>query len=214
MEVPASNEPVVSAGTFPPNSWFARLLAGTEAGVLAGLMIAGWFVFENWRTARMPWVIINLLSTPLLGRNAWVVGLSGATIIGLALLLVSAGVNGAVFAVLLPPRTRPLLAANAGLLFSFSCFALDFLWVYPRYAPMVARNAPRLQFAGAHFLMGMVLGLYPDLARALTRHPQTALSTQHSALSTEPALSTETEPPPSTEPATEPPPAAAPPQSA
>jgi hypothetical protein len=151
------------------SEWSARMMAGLQAGVIAGLMTAAWLILENWRTGLSPWVAINLISTAVLGRSGWVIGFGGATLVGLSLHLFIAGLHGTVFAVMFSPRTRPFMAANAGLLFSFTSFAVQFIWILPRFAPMLARNAPRLQFAGAHFLMGMVLGLYPEFARGFLR---------------------------------------------
>jgi hypothetical protein len=76
-----------------------------------------------------------------------------------------------IFASLLSPRTRPLVATNAGLLFSFGCYFFTFGWLLSRVAPLMARNASRLEWAGVHLLVGMMVGLYPDFARGLLRHP-------------------------------------------
>lgn len=179
------NDIVVRVGDFAINGsqpwrgglWSARLFAGLQAGVTAGVMTTCWFVFENWRTGRAPWVAINLISTAVLGRSGYVYGFGIATLIGLSLHLVVSGLYGLLFAVVVSPRIRPFMAANAGLVFSFSGFAFTFIWILPRFAPILYRNAPRLEWAGAHFLAGMVLGLYPDIARGLVTQEDVAPST-------------------------------------
>jgi hypothetical protein len=134
-------------------------------------MTTFWFIFENWRTARAPWAAINLISTAVLGRSGYIYGFGIATLVGLSLHLVVSGLYGLLFATFVSPRLRPFMAANAGLLFSFSGFAFTFIYILPRFAPILFRYAPRLQWAGAHFLAGMVLGLYPDMARGLMMSP-------------------------------------------
>lgn len=138
-------------------------------------MTAIWFIFENFRTSRAPWAALNLISTTVLGRGGYVIGFGVATVIGLAIHLVVSGIYGVLFAMVVTPRVRPFLAANMGLLFSFIGFALTFIWILPRVAPYVFHYALRLQWAGAHFLGGMVLGLYPDMARRLMYRPPAAL---------------------------------------
>jgi hypothetical protein len=146
-------------------------MAGLQAGVLAGICTAAWLVIESARAGRHAWSALNLVSTALLGRSGFTVSFGLPTISGLALHLVVAGIHGMLFACILSPRTRPLLATNAGLVFSFGCYFLTFGWLLARMAPIMARNASRLEWAGVHLLAGMMLGLYPDFARGLMRHP-------------------------------------------
>src|ERR1019366_2299769 len=51
------------------------------------------------------------------------------------------------------------------------CYFFTFGWLLARLAPIMARHASRLEWAGVHLLAGMMLGLYPDFARSLLRHP-------------------------------------------
>ena len=151
--------------------WSARLMAGLQAGVLAGVFSAVWLVIESARAGRHAWSALNLISTAILGRSGYTLFFGLPTIAGLSLHLVVAGIHGMIFACLLSPRTRPLLATNAGLLFSFCCYFVTFGWLISRVAPIMWRNASRLEWAGVHLLAGMMLGLYPDFARNLLRHP-------------------------------------------
>jgi len=151
--------------------WSARLMAGLQAGVLAGLFSAAWLVIDSARADHHAWSALNLVSTAILGRSGYTLPFGLPTIAGFSLHLVVAGIHGIIFASLLSPRTRPLLATNAGLLFSFACYFLTFGWLLSRLAPIMARNASRLEWAGVHLLAGMTLGLYPDFARGLLRHP-------------------------------------------
>src|SRR5579871_1730055 len=128
-------------------------------------------VVESARAGRHAWSALNLVSTALLGHSGYTLSFGLPTIAGLSLHLVVAGIHGVIFALLIPPRTRPLLATNAGLLFSFACYFLTWGWLVSRLAPIVSRNASRLEWAGVHLIVGMMLGLYPDIARGLLRHP-------------------------------------------
>ena len=146
-------------------------MAGLQAGVLAGVFSAIWLVIESARAGRHAWSALNLISTAMLGRSGFTLFFGLPTLAGFSLHLVVAGIHGMIFAALLSPRTRPLVATNAGLLFSFGCYFFTFGWLISRIAPMMARNASRLEWAGVHLLVGMMLGLYPDFARGLLRHP-------------------------------------------
>lgn len=151
--------------------WSARLMAGLHAGVLAGVLGDIWLVVESVRVGRPAWEAVNLVSTAILGRSGYTLRFGLASVAGLSLHMVMTGLFGVVFAILLGPRTRPLFSAYAGLLFSFGCFVLNFGWILPRVAPIVSHNASRFQWAGVHFLTGMILGLYPEFARGLLRKP-------------------------------------------
>jgi len=151
--------------------WSARWMAGLQAGVLAGVISGGWLVIESARAGRHAWSALNLVSTAMLGHSGYTLSFGLPTIAGISLHLVVAGIHGMIFATLLSPRTRPLLATNAGLLFSFGCYFLTFGWLLARLAPIMARNASPLEWAGVHLLTGMILGLYPEFARGLLRHP-------------------------------------------
>ena len=142
-------------------------MAGLQAGVLAGVFSAIWLVIESARAGRHAWSALNLISTAMLGRSGFTLFFGLPTLAGFSLHLVVAGIHGMIFAALLSPRTRPLVATNAGLLFSFGCYFFTFGWLISRIAPMMARNASRLEWAGVHLLVGMMLGLYPDFARGL-----------------------------------------------
>jgi hypothetical protein len=146
-------------------------MAGLQAGVLGGIVSGGWLVIESARAGRHAWSALNLVSTAMLGHSGYTLSFGLPTIAGISLHLVVAGIHGMIFATLLSPRTRPLLATNAGLLFSFGCYFLTFGWLLARLAPIMARNASPLEWAGVHLLTGMILGLYPDFARSLLRHP-------------------------------------------
>jgi hypothetical protein len=146
-------------------------MAGLQAGMLAGVFSAAWLVIESARAGRHAWSALNLVSTAILGHAGYTLFFGLPTIAGLSLHLVVAGIHGLIFAAILSPRTRPLVDTNAGLLFSFSCYFFTFGWLIPRLAPIMWRNASRLEWAGVHLLVGMMLGLYPDFARRLLRHP-------------------------------------------
>lgn len=149
------------------NVWPLRLAAGLQAGVLAGLIMAGWLMLDGTRRDQTVWTNANLLSTVLVGRQ----GLRGSfgmqTIAGFALHMMIAGLHGMLFAVLLSPRVRPLWAVNAAVLFTIASYWVSFGWMIGQWAPMLASRASRPAWFGAHVLFGVMLGLYPDFARSL-----------------------------------------------
>ena len=144
--------------------WSGRLLAGLQAGVLAGLCMTGWLMMESLRRGQPVWSTPNLVSTVLLGRRGLDPTFGAATLAGLSLLVVVAGMHGIVFAALMPPASGPLWAANAGVLFSLSSYGFFFGWALGYLAPLFSQRASRPAWIGAHFLFGMILGLYPDFA--------------------------------------------------
>jgi hypothetical protein len=151
----------------PLSPWAARLLGGLQAGILAGLLMMSWLMFESYRRDQPVWSNPNLVSTALLGR-AGVKGSFGiATVAGFSLTIVMAGLHGMLFALLLPVTARPIWAANAGLLFAFLSYGVFFGWALEYLAPLMDARASRPTWMGGHFLFGVLLGLYPDFARAL-----------------------------------------------
>lgn len=152
--------------------WPLRLVAGLQAGVLAGLIMAGWLMLEGGRRDQTVWTNANLLSTVLTGRQGLRSGFGMQTIAGLSLHMVVAGVHGLVFAALLSPRVRPLWAVNAAILFSIASYWISFGWMIGQWAPMLAARASRPAWFGAHVLFGVMLGLYPDFARSLLPKPE------------------------------------------
>ncbi len=180
------SRPVALAPEWIGSMFSARLMAGLQTGVIAGLMTTAWFIFEAWRTGRPLWAVLNMISTVILGRSGYVYAFGIATIVGISIHLLVSALYGIIFSMLVSPRARPFFAANIGLLYSFAGFAFTFIWILPRFAPIMFRNAPRLEWAGAHFLGGMVLGLYPDMARSLLRRPlPVAVTTPEPVVETE-----------------------------
>ncbi len=157
----------------PEFAWAVRLLAGLEAGVLAGMMMSGWLMIESLRTGHTISSAPNLISTALLGRQGLTSSFGMATLTGLSLHLMMAGLHGVIFASLLAPTARPLWAANAGVLYALASYTVFFGWLLSRMAPILYQRASRPEWMGGFFLFGVILGLYPDLARSL-RTPATA----------------------------------------
>lgn len=150
----------------------ARLLAGLEAGVLAGLIMTAWLMLGNLRRGQTFWTTPNLVSTALLGRAGLQTTFGPATVEGLSLQVVAAGLHGLVFAALVPPTLRALWVVNAGILFSLSSYGFFFGWALRRLAPLLALHAPRPAWLGAFFLFGTALGFYPSFASGLLPRPE------------------------------------------
>jgi hypothetical protein len=183
------NDIVSEVGESQTNVWPQRLAAGLEAGVLAGLLMSAWLMFEGVRHNQSVWSNFNLISTVLVGRDGLRSGFGLTTVAGFSLQVVIAGLHGMLFAVLLSPAVRPVWSVNAGILFSIASYWVSFGWMIGRWAPLMALRASRPAWLGAHFLFGIMLGLYPEFARTLMPKPVTP----------EPVLATETPSTPSEE---------------
>ena len=152
--------------------WLARLLAGLEAGVLAGMIMTAWLMLGNLRRGQTFWTTPNLVSTAILGRAGLRTSFGAASLEGLSLQVVMAGLHGVVFAVLVPPTLRAVWAVNAGILFSLASYGFFFGWALKQLAPLVAMLAPRPTWLGAFFLFGVALGFYPHFVRDLLPRPE------------------------------------------
>ena len=149
--------------------WPARVLAGLQAGVLAGFVMAAWLMLENLRRGQPVWMAFNQISTVLLGYAGLKTTFGGPTLVGLSLQLVMAGLHGAVFAVVVPPTVRALSASSAGVLLSLGSYSLFFGWALQRMAPLFLSRASRPAWLGACFLFGAAWGFYGVFVRELLR---------------------------------------------
>jgi len=157
--------------TGPPNLslgvWPARVLAGLQAGVLAGFAMSAWLMLENLRRGQPVWMVFNQIPTALLGYAGLKTTFGGPTLVGLSLQVVMAGLHGAVFAVVVPPTVRALSASAAGVLLSLGSYSFFFGWALQRMAPLFLSRASRLAWLGACFLFGAAWGFYAVFAREL-----------------------------------------------
>lgn len=151
----------------------ARLLAGLEAGVLGGIVMTVWLMLGSLGRGQTFWAAPNLVSTALLGRAGLETAFGPATVEGLSLEVVMAGLHGIVFALLVPPTLRALSVVSAGILFALASYGFFFGWVLRRLAPLLILHAPRPAWLGAFFLFGMALGFYPSFTSVLLSSPET-----------------------------------------
>ncbi len=149
--------------------WPARLLAGLQAGVLAGLVMAAWLMLENLRNGQPSWIPFNQISTALLGYAGLRTTFGVPTLVGLSLHVVMAGLHGAAFAVVVPPTVRAFSAACAGVLLSLVSYGFFFGWAFERMAPLFLSRASRPAWLGACFLFGAAWGFYGFFVRELLR---------------------------------------------
>ena len=147
--------------------WPARLLAGLQAGVLAGVLMTAWLMLDSLRRGQPVWTTPNLVSTAILGREGLRTTLGGATLAGLSLLVMVAGLHGMVLAALVPPTVRVLWAAQAGIFLSLVSYGFFFGWALKHVAPLVALRASRPAWLAACLLFGAACGFYAQFVRDL-----------------------------------------------
>lgn len=151
--------------------WWRRLLAGLETGVVGGVVMLGWLALVSVFISRhSPWIVPNLLAARFFRTSAGAHGFSAATLPGLAIHIVTAGVLGMLFALLVRDAGGRLRVTLAGLL-------AGLLWRQFSVAFFQAGGGARMMaFAGsaaalsAHLLYGLVLGRYPAALESVRRH--------------------------------------------
>ncbi len=136
-------------------------LTGIRTGVLGGLAMLAWFLLASALLRQPPWTIPNLLGTLVSEDLVLRRGFGQSSLVGLAALIVAAGLIGALFAlatIRVHSRRRIFLLGMAvGLLAFYASNLLVFrrlgavAWVY---------SSPRTLLV-AHLLYGLALGLHP-----------------------------------------------------
>lgn len=143
----------------PPRLW--RVLAGLQAGVVAGLIMSAYLLFENLRTGRPAWHAAHLFAGALLGPRDFRPQFHAATVVGYALLLMGAGLHGLLFGLLVPPRVGMLWSANLGIPFAMFSYIAVFRGLLGHWNPLLLARGWRASMILAHFVFGAALAFYP-----------------------------------------------------
>src|SRR5437899_500331 len=71
-----------------------RLLAGLQAGILAGLVLLGWFILLSYFYFKEPWALTNVLAASLRSNATWGHSFSTVTLTGISAHLFVSGFLG------------------------------------------------------------------------------------------------------------------------
>ncbi len=155
----------------PPAVWLA--LAGVETGVFAGVASLAYHLLDSAINGVGPWRYPNLFSAALHPDAAWNADFSMATLAGLALHLVVAGIAGLTAAPLLAALlNREIFCRLAALAYGIAWYYLTFRFVWPEWNPELVLQQPFPGVVFGHAILGISLGLYPRFLRLLRApHP-------------------------------------------
>jgi hypothetical protein len=135
------------------------ILAGIETGILGGLAMLLCFAVLSPLLGHGWWLIPNLLASRTWSRALLSPGM--ATVVGVATLLLSAGVVGAVNGVL--HRGGRLFGLGVAAAWYLFCY----LFFWKRVAPLMLVHAPQPVVVAGFFVYGSILGWHPHLRRNL-----------------------------------------------
>jgi hypothetical protein len=136
-----------------------HVLAGLQAGVLGGVAMLAWLIVSApWR--QQPWwAFPNLMASGLFGEAVFRLGFGVASLSGIALLLVMAGILGSIFALLVPESISRfrfvLLAVATGLVWYYATASR----AVNQWAPLVPLYTPKVLLYCAHLIYGFSLAL-------------------------------------------------------
>ncbi len=147
-----------------------RVLAGVQAGVVAGGVMFLYLALDARLRGSTVWSVINLFSSNFYGVPALGFGFRRTSIAGLAWHIGSSGLLGLCFSVLLAPLTaRPLRCSLLGALLCLGWYYGAIRWLWPLWNPLAHRQPfPGLLFA--HLIFGVALGIFPRLLAELQDH--------------------------------------------
>ncbi len=138
-----------------------RLLAGLQAGTLAGLVLLGWFLLLSYYYFREPWALMNVLAASLRHNATWGHSFSSVTWTGLAAHLAACSLLGIVLGWILPRPGPTARVSITGLTFGvvLSLLVYEFFWL--RFAPLLGEYIAPLAMWVAHLLFGISVAQFP-----------------------------------------------------
>ncbi len=144
-------------GTGAISAW----LAGLQAGMLGVLAMLAWLgISAEWHN-RSFWSAENLMASAFWGSDAVRSGFGFGSVAGLALYLLIYSLLGAMLALVVRDRLRPLRVLLVGILFGLAWYYLSFHLIYERALPLVALLHVERQTVLGHLLYGAFVGRYP-----------------------------------------------------
>jgi uncharacterized membrane protein YagU involved in acid resistance len=144
-------------------AWVNPYRVGVSGGALGGLAMIGVALAYGWQQDNV-WLPVNLIGATLV-RNLQTASLAelstfnlAALIAGLALHLVMSVGLGFVFALLLPTLPGPVLLWSLAI--GPALWVLASLLTLPLINPVMNQYVDRPSFFAAHFVYGLILGLW------------------------------------------------------
>ena len=137
------------------------ILAGIQIGVIGGIVMIFWLAISAPLIGHSWWSLINLFASHSYSVRVVRSGPGMVTVAGIAVQIVTAGIIGAITG-FLTGGGRLL-----GLAITFAWYAVCYLFLWKRYAPLVLVYAPQPLLAIGFFLLGSVLGWHPSFASRL-----------------------------------------------
>jgi len=148
-----------------------RLLAGLEAGVVAGGVMLLYLTLDAVLRGSSLWSVLNLFSSNFYGSAALGAAFRKTTVAGLAWHVWLSGLLGVAISLALGPfLSRPLRCALVGALVALAWYYCVVRFLWPHWNPLALRQPfPALLFA--HLLFGVTMGAYPRLLADLLTEP-------------------------------------------
>jgi hypothetical protein len=134
-----------------------RALAGVEAGVLGGIAMLGWFILVSVWQDQFWYAVPNLLAGVFYGEFIFRAGFGLVTLSGIALHLVSGGLVGALFGLLVPTGQTPPRMLLFGLVVGLLWFYVNQYLLWRRTNPLVIYYTAQSSMIAAHLLFGVFL---------------------------------------------------------
>ncbi len=164
-----------------------RVAAGLEVGVSGGLVMLGWLLAGSFWSGLPWWTAPNLLASTLYGEAALRAGPGMPAVAGIALLVTTAGLIGAVYGALIPESITALRCVLFGLLTGLLWYYVASAWGWRKLNPLVPLYESRPAMYVAHVLYGVALAFHRR-ALASLRRVYLEEDTSRSADSRPPAL--------------------------
>jgi hypothetical protein len=147
-----------------------RSLAGLQAGLLGGMVMFVWTSLGSWVQGQSLWTVTNLWAYTFHGSRVLRPDLGWRSGSGIALMLVAAGLAGALFALLRPANWERFSSGFLGVLFALAVYLIGRLWIWNVFNPVLGIYSTQAFVVVGHLLFGMVLALVPGFQRSLERH--------------------------------------------
>src|ERR1700730_15095028 len=122
------------------------LLAGLEAGILGGLLMALWLALIAPVLGRPWWFVLNLFASYTYDIRAIRGGAGMATLTGVAIQVLAGGVLGILMGVL------GSVNRVAGLAIAMTAYMVCYVYVWKRYTPFLLYSVPQPLFVAGVFL--------------------------------------------------------------
>lgn len=149
-----------------------RVLAGVEAGVVAGAVMLAYLMVDAVLRGAGAWSVINLFASNFYGGSALGRGFRGATVAGLAWHFSLSGLLGlAISPALWPFLRRPVRCALVGALLAVIWYFGVVRPLWPQWNPLADRYHPFPGLLFGHLLFGVAMGIYPRFLADLADTP-------------------------------------------